>query len=229
MPLMLDRSVLRWGGLAAVVGAVLGMIGNLLHPRGDAFTAAAELELVRGSDIWLFDHFLIAWSFAFVLVGLVAIGWSFAEPVAQSWGRIATASAIGGITIAYITIGIDGMALDAVADAGGPAGEAVAHVSLALFTGTIGSLFGVTPVLFGIAGLSSGEHPKGLAYLALAGGFVGLLVASIQFLSGPSTLTTMLFLVSSVAYTIWLGVMGWRLWKAPVGATAATVGTGARV
>src|SRR5688572_21632209 len=105
---MLDRSVLRWGGMAAMIGAVLGLVGNLLHPRGSEFTAAAEIALVNDSGIWLFDHFLIAWSFAFALVGLVAIGWSFADELGQAWGRIATASAIGGVTVAYVTIAVDG-------------------------------------------------------------------------------------------------------------------------
>ena len=216
---MLDRSVLRWGGLAAMIGAVIGVIANLMHPRGDTFTVQGELDLVAGSDIWLLDHFLIAWSLAFAFVGLIAIGWSFSEEVAQGWGRIAAASAIGGIIVGYITVGVDGMALEAVADAGGPAGEAVARISLALFTGLIGSLFGLTPVLYGIAGLSSPSYPKGLAYLALAGGALGMLTSSIQFLSGPSAVVTnMMFVVASVAYTVWLFMNGLRLWKAPAAA-----------
>ena len=232
---MLDRSVLKWGGLSAMVGAALGLVFNLLHPRPDSFTIQAELDLVAGSDIWLFDHFMLAWSLAFALVGLVAIGWSFEGPVAQSWGRIATASAIGSIAVAYIALAIDGMAMKEVADqaAKGPeaqaAAEAVAHVSFALFTGVIGSLFGVTPLLFGIAGLVGNAYPRNLAYLALAGGLVGLLAASIQYLSGPTALTlNVLLLIASLAYTVWLFMMGLRLWKsggAPATAAPASLTT----
>lgn len=212
-----------------MVGAALGLVFNLLHPRGDDLSVQGELELVAGSDIWLFDHFMLAWSLAFALVGLVAIGWSFAEDAAQSWGRVATASAIGGVTVGFITLGVDGMALKAVADAGGPAGVAVAEISFALFTGTIGSLFGLTPVLFGIACLSSNTYPRGLGYLALVGGLLGLLTASLQFLSGPSGLTIMIFLVASLAYTVWLFLMGWRLWGASGAVTAPAGASGTRV
>ena len=219
---MLDRSVLRWGGMAAMVGAALGVIFNLLHPRTDDYSIQSELEMVADSDIWLFDHFMLAWALAFALIGLVAIGWSFEEGPAQAWGRIATASAIGGITVAYVTIGLDGMALKDVADAMGDGPEAmataraVAHINFALFTATIGSLFGLTPVLFGLAGMASDRYPKGLAYVAFGAGLLGLLAASIQFLSGPSTLTVnVLYLGASLGYTIWLFLMGLRLWGAP--------------
>lgn len=211
-----------------MVGAVLGIIGNLLHPRGSDFTAQGEIALVNDSGIWLFDHFLIAWSFAFALIGLVAIGWSFTDEIGRSWGRIATASAIGSVTVAYVTIAVDGMAMEAAAAAGGAVGEAVAHVGLALFTATIGSLFGLTPTLFGIALLASDTYPKGLGWLALVGGLIGLLVASVQYLSGPSTLmTNVLFVVSSLAFTVWAFLMGWRLWSgatAPAGAPATAAG-----
>ena len=228
---MLDRSVLRWGGMAAMVGAVLGLAGNLMHPRGSEFSAQAEIALVNDSGVWLLDHFLIAWSFAFALVGLVAIGWSFTDAVGQSWGRIATASAIGSVTVGYVTIAVDGMAMEAAAATGGAVGEAVAHVGLALFTATIGSLFGLTPVLFGIALLSSDTYPKGLGYLILAGGLLGMLAASVQYLSGPSTLiTNVVFVASSLLFTVWVFLMGWRLWSgAPAGAAAPAAATGARV
>ena len=102
-----------------MIGAVLGLVFNLLHPRGDDYSAAGELELVASNDIWLFDHFMLAWSLAFAFVGLVAIGWSFPEGPAQGWGRIATATAIGGVTVAYVTLGVDGMAMAAVAPQNG--------------------------------------------------------------------------------------------------------------
>jgi hypothetical protein len=217
--------------MAAMIGALLGLIGNLMHPRGSEFGARAEIALVNDSGIWLFDHFLIAWSFAFAIVGLVAIGWSFTDDVGQSWGRIATASAIGSVTIAFATIAVDGMAMEAAAATGGAVGEAVAHIGLAMFTATIGSLFGLTPVLFGVAILSSTTYPKGLGYLILAGGLLGMLVASVQFLSGPSTLVTnVLFVASSMLFTIWVFLMGWRLWSGvPAGAPTPAPAAGARV
>lgn len=221
---MLDRSVLKWGGLSAMVGSVLGLVANVLHPRSSAGAGdvQAELELVAGSGIWLFDHFLIAWTGAFALIGLVSLGWSYRDNVASSWGRLATASAIGGVIVLFVTVLVDGMAVKTVADEWArtgsdtdlATGKAVTYVSVALFTGLQGSFFGLTPVLFGLAGLTTDQYPRGLAWLALIAGLLGLLTASIQYLGGISNLTAnVLFPISSLGFTIWIFVMGWRLWK----------------
>lgn len=220
---MLDRAVLRWGGMAAMIGAALGLVFNLLHPRSSAVgTGMNELHLVAASDIWLLVHYMIAWSVAFALVGLVAIGWSYAEGAAASWGRFATASAIVGVGVTFITVLIDGPAMKHVADAmiagHSPetiaAGTAVSEVAVALFTGTMGSLFGLTPVLYGIATLSDARYPKPLGYLAIAAGVLGLITASIQYFGGIQNLTAnILFPIASLAFTVWSFVMGWRLWR----------------
>ncbi len=215
---MLDRGVLRWGGAAAMVGAVLSLIFNLLHPRPGDTTVEAELQMIADSGIWVFDHYMLAWALAFALVGLVAIGWSYAEGPAQTWGRFAVASAIGGVTVAFVTLAVDGMAMKEIADNWAankdPSAETAAHIALSLFVGTIGSLFGLTAVLYGIAGLNSVTYPRWLGWLALLAGLDGLLVASIVYLSGPNEFAlTVLFLIGSLAFTVWLFLMGWSLWK----------------
>jgi hypothetical protein len=221
---MLDRGVLRLGGLAAMIGAVLGFVFNLLHPRSTAAASSVmnELHLVAASDIWVFVHLMLAWSLAFALVGLVAIGWSFKEGPGATWARFALASAIAGVAIAFITVLIDGPAMKHVADSmmadHGPemmaTATAVAEVSFALFTGTIGSLFGLTPVLFGVATLNDDSQPTGLGYLAVGAGVLGLLTGSVQYVRGVSNLTAnILFPIASLGFIVWLFIMGWRLWN----------------
>ncbi|HYI45315.1 MAG TPA: hypothetical protein VE174_07645 [Actinomycetota bacterium] len=181
-----------------------------------------ELHMVAASDIWTGVHLMIAWSLALALVGLVAIGWSFTDGPAATWARFALASAIAGVTVAFITVLIDGPAMKHVAENlmanHGPetmaAGTAVTEVSFALFTGTIGSLFGLTPVLFGVTVLNDDSQPKGLGYLAVAAGALGLLTGSIQYVRGITNLTAnILFPVASFGFIVWLFIMGWRLWK----------------
>ncbi|MDQ3955784.1 MAG: hypothetical protein M3285_09575, partial [Actinomycetota bacterium] len=181
--------------------------------------------LVADSSIWLFVHFMIAWAIALGFVGLVAIARSFTGEAGESWGRLALASAIGSVAIAIIGVTVDGVALKEVADNWAEAGrgtessvfaaaDAVANVALALFITVIGSLFGFTAILFGIAGLVSNNYPKWLGYAALVAGLVGLLAGSIAFLSGPSDLAfNILFAISSFLYTIWLFASGWFLWQ----------------
>jgi hypothetical protein len=236
---MLDKTVLRWGGMAAMVGSVLGVIFNLLHPRSTAAASDAmnELHLVAASNTWVFVHFMLAWALAFSLIGLVAIGWSFADGPASAWGRFATASAIVGIGVAFVTILVDGPAMKHVADnmmATGMGGSgmaqdpslAVTEITFALFTGTIGSLFGLTPVLYGVAALNDDSYPEALGYVAIMAGVLGLLTGSIQYLNGIAPLTAnILFPIASLIFTVWIFIAGYRLWKpaaAPAGQAAVS-------
>jgi hypothetical protein len=126
---------------------------------------------------------------------------------------------------------VDGMAVKAAADAWAanpddPAiyGRALAVIDMQriLFTGIQGSIFGLTPLLFGVAGLMTDEHPKWLAWLVVGAGLAGLLSGSIQFLSGVSTLTAdVLFPIASIAFTVWAFFMGLRLWKGSAATAAA--------
>lgn len=223
---MAQRTLFRVGAIGAMLGAALGLIFNLLHPRGSGIdTSQEELDLVADSGIWLFDHFMIAWALAFGFLGLVAIARSFTGEAGESWGRLALAAAIASVAIGWVGVTIDGVAMKEVADnwaeagrgtdsAAFATGDAVANVSLAFFIALIGSLFGVTATLFGVAGVVSTNYPKWLGYLAIIAGIAGLVTASITFLTGPSDVTlNILFGASSVLYTIWLFVSGWHLWK----------------
>jgi hypothetical protein len=223
--MMLDRAVVRWGGMAAMIGAGLGFIFNLLHPRSEAAVTSTvgHLHMVANSDIWTFVHFMLAWSLAFALIGLITIGWSLTHPVSATVARYALASAIVGIGVGFVTIGVDGPAMKHVADqflaAHSPeatgAATAVVEIGQVLFIGTIGSLFGLTPLLYGVALLQGDEHPAGLGWLAVASGVGGLLIASIMYLAGFSTLTAnVLFPIVATAFIVWSFIMGWRLWNA---------------
>jgi hypothetical protein len=220
---MSDRAVRRAGGAAAIAGALLGFVFNILHPRSSGVvTVADELRLVAESEIWRLDHFMLMWSLVLTLIGLVVIGRSFDHEPAASWGRVAVAAAIVGSAVALATVVTDGMAVHEVAtewaasqsEVSLATGTAVSQVTLALFTTLILALFGVTPILYGVAVLGSDEYPNWLGYLPLASGLLGLVAGSIQFLSGISALTaSVLFPISSLATTLWLLLMGLQLWK----------------
>ena len=212
---MLDRSVLRWGGLAGMVGAVVGAIANLMHPRSDEVaTAQGVVDLAARSDIWVLDHYLIAWSVALGGLGIIALALSLVQEPARSWGRIAAVFAIGSITVGYLFADIDGSVLKTAADAGGPEAVAVAHIASGLFTAVMGSLFGIVPVLLGIALMSTTQYPKWLGTLALVSGAIGLFTSSYQYLVGyNAAISNYLFTLGSFGTTIALFVGGWYLWK----------------
>lgn len=212
---MLDRSVLRWGGLAAMVGAVVGAIANLLHPRSDDLdTAQGVVDLVAKSDIWLLDHYLIAWSIALGGFGLIAFALSLVQEPARSWGKIAIAFTIGSVTVGYLFAAVDGFALADAVEEGGEHALGVAYVGEALFTALMGSLFGVAPILLGIALMTTTQYPKWLGGLALVSGLIGLLTSSYQYLVGYEPfVSNYLFTAGSLGTTIVLFMAGWYLWK----------------
>jgi len=225
---VVDRGVLRWGGAAAMLGAVLGIVFNILHPRGNDTTPAGELQLIADSDIWLFDHYMLGWVIALSFIGLVAFGWSFAGTTAATWARIATASAIVGGAIGSLAIAIDGAAMKAIADqwaTGSESVRAAAEIAVrlqgAFFIAVIGSYVGLTPVLYGIAILSSDEYPAWLGYLALAAGIVGLVTASWMYLTEITTANINLYVVASLLATVWLFFVGLQLWRGAPGPSTA--------
>lgn len=234
---MLDRNVLRWGGMAAMVGAVLGLVFNAIHPRalGESFgdRALDEVQLVGHTDNWEFIHFMLLWTLAFVLVALIAIGWSYSTQPAQTWARIATGVGLISLAIGLVTIAVDGMATSNAAHAtfveNSPdtlaTAVAVTNISAAMFTATVATLFGLTPVLFGVTGLTTDQYPKWLGWVALVSGALGLVTASIQFFTGITPLTSYLFIAASFPFTVWLFVMGWRLWGGREAAPAAQPAT----
>lgn len=227
---MLERTVLRLGGAAAMLGAAIGFVFNVLHPRPSDYSIGAEIELVADSGIWLFDHWMLGWSIVFSFVGLAVIARSFREEPAASWGRVAFAAAAAGAALGIATIVVDGMAMKEAAlnaagggEAAQAAAEAVAYVGMGLFTGLIGFTFGLQPVLFGIAGIVSDQYPRWLGYLAVVAGVLGFVGAATQFLTGLSTFTVVgMFLPASLGFTVYIFVMGWHLWqRADVPAAAA--------
>ena len=231
-----DRTFMRVGAGALVVGTVLAFVFNLIHPRSSNAldSTRGELELVAGSDIWLFDHMMLGVSAALVLLGLVAFASSMRGGNGDLWARAALVAGVAGVVVIWITVVVDGMASKEVADAWAQspddpallaAGEAVVQISLALFTAVIGASFGVTPIVFGMAILASGVYARGFGWVSIAAGGLGFVTAMIQFLAGPSDLTAaVLFPIASLSFTLVgfvLGVQLWRRSEAPAPTAAA--------
>ena len=227
-----ENQALRWGGAAAMVGAGLILVGNLLHPRtSEPDSVTAELELAADSSIWLLDHFILGWALAFLFVGLIAITSYLDGGAGATMARTARAAGVAGVVIAFLAVSVDGMALKEVADdwsaSGGSeatlaTGTAVVQVSFALFTALIASFAGLTPVLVSLAQLWSKRFTPWVCYVGLAGGLVCLLVASISFLAGPSAfVTNILFTAGSLAVTVWAFMSGLQLWQKTSGGSAA--------
>jgi len=212
---MLTRGLARLGAVAAIVGTVIGIVFNLLHPRPDELTAAAAVRSATTEDIWILDHYMLGLAIGLGFLALVVIGRSFVVTGSVPWARVAVYAAIGSSAIGFATIGVDGFAIAQAAEvAGEEAAVMVAYVGEGLLLATIGSLFGITPVLFGVAVLTGDDYPGWLGWVAVLAGAIGIVNGSLIFFNGFTALTiNTLFPIGSVLYTLWIGIMGLFLWR----------------
>lgn len=214
---MSQKTVLRLGAVALVLGAALALVFNLLYPRGDDLSAVGFVELAAETARWPLVHYMIAWAVALLFVGVLILTRSLTSQASMLWGRLAAYSVTGSSALMLATLMLSGSALPAAVDAGAsPAAlEALGYVSNGMFVASIGAYFGLTPVLLGIAVLTGRDHPAWLGWVVAGAGVLGLVTGSIMFFQAePTALTAnVLFPIASVVMTLWAGAMGVRLWQ----------------
>lgn len=216
----------RWGGLAAVVGGVLGIVLNLLHPRTteDVGSVRGHLEMIAASDLWNFDHAGLALAIAIGMLGIIAIALSMAGGPGDLWARAWLIFSAVSSAVLLVVIAIDGSALKAAADkwagSGNDAGAfaaaaGVEGVATALFTVGVLTFFGISPLLLAMAVRTSGTYPKALGQVAMAAGALGVLTALLLWVQGGATVfnSVILFPIASLLGTLVLIWAGWTLYK----------------
>lgn len=222
---MSERTLLRVGSAFAVVGAILALVVNALHPRPADFQAETLARLVSESDIWIGIHVGILVAVLLLLGGLVAISRSMAGERPAAWARLGLVSALLGSGVFAVWTASDGIAAKRLADQWASASaaekavalrvfDAVGQVDVALFSVATVVLFGATFVLYGVAVALGDEYPKWLGWVAVVGGVGAALVGFVQAYRGPSVLVTnTLFAVFSVALILWVLAIGVLLWR----------------
>ena len=211
----MDRSVTRLGAGAAMVGAVIAIVFNLVYPRADNPGDVTEIVgLSQSEGMWAFTHYALAWAVALTFIGLIVIARSFVGEPSASWGRIALIHAIGGALALFLALLMLGFVMKEAAAMGDASALSVGWVAGGLFLSSIGLFFGFTPLLYGIAVLSGDEYPGWLGWTAVLAGALGVVTGTIIFFDGFSDTTDkVLFPISSILFTLWVAVMGYRLWQ----------------
>ncbi len=220
------RPLYRIGAIMLVVGSVLAVATNLIHPNpqeiGDPI---AQLKLISASDPWGPIHVGIVLSSMIRLAGLVALTYSFAGGYGAAWARIGLAGAIVGAAAAVVLFAVDGIASQRLAMvwANAPPAElAIAfqvsqsnqYVGFGIYGLWIMIFFGLTYVAYGLAVAYSREYPRWLGWIAVAGGAAGFAIGYFQYFSGlTDLLTNKLFPGCAIVLATWTVVMGWLLWR----------------
>lgn len=222
---MSERSLSRIGAVSAVVGAILAVVVNLLHPRSATLeNPEAFLRMIAESRIWVGDHVGVIFAGILFTGGLIAISRSITEQPGAAWARLGFAGALVSVALLFVLMATDGIAIKALARAWMNAqaaekaaafnvGHALATVNLALFSVWIIVFWGVTIILYGLAVMTSHAYPKWLGWVAILAGLGSAWIGLRQAYTGPSFLVSnVLFVIFSLIITLWLLVMGVLLW-----------------
>ncbi|MCC6629999.1 MAG: hypothetical protein IT340_21690 [Chloroflexi bacterium] len=235
------QAQIRLGAASAILGALLALVGNVLHPDLPA-DPAAVLTMVATSPTWGLLHVSIMASVVLLVGGLAGLSQVADEPLPRALARLGLVVALPGAAVMLVGMAIDGFAGKALADqwAGAtgadsaalfPVAVAVESVQTALFHTWAALFVGAPFLLLGVSGLMpGGGFPRGLGIIAVVGGGGALYAGVIGYLHAPSGL---LFTVSALLVTLWAliaSVIAWRRTgrsavapaAAPVAATLTT-------
>src|SRR5829696_7610306 len=168
-PRPVEDSVFRIGSVAGIIGALLAMVGNLLHPATPIADPEGVARTIAESEAWVLVHLVIVVGLIFMLGGLVAISRSIEGGVAGALARLGSVAAVAGVTVGVVLVIVDGVAAKHLADAweAAPPEEAAAALRVVLAEEAIN---------FALAAL----------FISLVAGVVGILCEDDVALGGES-------------------------------------------
>lgn len=226
------RARQRMSGAMFVAGAVIGLVGNALHPHSAEPNAAATVQALAQNGAWVAVHLAIIVAILLIIGGLVGLAELLKDTPGGSLARLGLAAALLGGAIVTVSTAIDGFAMKAlalsVAAASAAESAAALHIAVAVKETdfgiwSIGMLvfFGATFACFGGAVTASRRYPGWFGWIAVlgAGGSAVAALLQIAASAGVQAAET-IFLASSVLLTLWTFALGALLWRGRTDALA---------
>ena len=218
-------SIFRIGAVAGIVGSLLAMVGNLLHPATPTGNPEGVARTIAQSANWVLVHVVIVVGLILMLGALVALSRSIEGGVPGALAWLGSIAAVAGVTVGVILVIVDGVAAKHLADAweAAPPDEAAAALRVVVAEEAINfalaSLFnilfaGVTFILLGLAVASSGEYPGWLGWVVVVAGVGSVPVGLVQAYMGESIgFTRIATIIFPTIITLWVVGMSALLWR----------------
>src|SRR5918996_1010483 len=218
-----DFRVFRIGWMAAIVGSLLGLVGNLMHPVTPIGNPEGVARVIAESGIWVPVHLAIVLGIVLMLGGLVALRHSIRDGLAGALARFALIAAVAGAAIGLVLVILDGVAARQLAEEWAAAAPGRRELALGLVQANetinfaLASLFNVvfaaaTFILFGLAVAVGDAYPRWLGWVAIGAGVLSVGAGAIQASIGePTDATRVLTIIGPTVITLWLLVMGMLL------------------
>jgi Domain of unknown function (DUF4386) len=218
----------RMTGALFIAGAVIGLVGNALHPHTADPDAAATVRAIAQNGAWVGIHLAIIVAILLIIGGLVGLAEQLNGTSASPLARLGLAAALVGGAVVTVSSAMDGFVMKALAlsSAGAPAAEAATAQRIAIAVKdadfgiwSIGMLvfFGAAFACFGMAVSASPRFAGWFGWVAVVGAGGATVAALLQIAaSGEVQAAETIFLVSSLLLTLWtlaVGVLMWR-WRA---------------
>lgn len=230
----MQRALGRISGAALVLGSIVGLVFNAMHPRNVDFSNFAESTLgeINGSSMWVGIHLGLTLAIVLGVLGAAGFSRSVQGDVGGALARLGFVGALLGGGILLVVLAIDGVAAKVLAqnwasatgegkDVALAVGGAIVSIGMGLLAIANIVNFGFTAILFGTAVVASTNYPKLLGWVGVVTGTASLLVGVFIGYDGVLTAETLTaFVVTSIAFTIWLLILGIQLWRKAGTATA---------
>ena len=220
----IDSSGLRLtfliGGWAAVVGSLMGMMGNLLHPHTPFDDPLGTAEVILGSGSWVTHHVVIVVGVFLMLLGLFALYRSITGPTAQALAQFGMLAAVVGVSVGLLLVIMDGVAAPQLAEEWATAPPPEQTMALRVLSAnetvnfSVASLFnlifaGATFIFFGLALAIGRDYPRWFGWVAVAAGVLSIGAGLVQAYNGePTEASRLLTVIGPTVITLWSLVLG---------------------
>jgi hypothetical protein len=220
-----EGSIFQIGSIAGILGSLLAMVGNLLHPATPSGDPEGVARTIAQSENWVLVHLVIVVGLILMLGALVALSRSIEGGVPGALAQLGYVAAVAGVTVGVVLVIVDGVAAKHLADAweAAPPEEAVAALQVVVAEEAINfalaALFnilfaGVTFILLGLAVALSGKYPGWLGWVAVVAGFGSVPVGLVQSYTGESIgFTRIATIIFPTIITLWVVVMSVLVWR----------------
>lgn len=215
----------RMSGALFIAGAVIGLVGNALHPHTAGLDAAATVQAIAQNGAWVTIHLAIIVAILLIIGGLVGLADDMQGTAGEPLARLGLAAALLGGAVVTVSTAIDGFVMKALSlsSAGASAAESATALRIAVAVKetdfgiwSIGILvfFGAAFACFGGAVVGSRRFPGWFGWIAIVGAGGSVVAALLQIAAnGDVQAAETTFLASSLLLTLWVLVLGIRIWR----------------
>lgn len=220
----LDRQVLKFGSVLAIIGGLGYFVTLLLHGDLPDQTTEIALEHIAGRPEWRALKLALIASVLCWIGAFTVLARSLPQGLSNLLGRWAVSISIVGVAIVVVEYAIIGHALKDVADAWREASGTDAEVKLrmaeimlaitgGLFHNFVAWMLGLPYVLLGAAVVLGRCYPRWLGWVAVVAGSGALLAGTTRFLGFGLVPYPLLYGGFVIPLSLWLAAMGVLMWR----------------